>query len=279
MYGTKLCLGVSDSFGLTQKEQIKLIKEAGFDAFFIEWNKDLSLPEIKDYADSLNIEIQSVHAPFTKSADMWENGKKAEEAVNELLDCVSECAEAGVKIVVCHAIIGFDRFEPNETGAENFKKVIEEAKKSGVKIAFENTEGEMYLKRLMDEFKNYDNVGFCWDSGHEQCYNHSKDMLALYGDRLIATHLNDNLGISNFDGKIFWTDDLHLLPFDGIIDWKDAVIRLNKCGYNGILTLELSKTSKPGRHENDKYANMNISEYIAECYNRACRIAYLKRNV
>ena len=104
-------------------------------------------------------------------------------------------------------------------------------------------------------------------------------MLALYGDRLIATHLNDNLGISDFDGKIFWTDDLHLLPFDGIIDWKDAVIRLNKCGYNGILTLELSKTSKPGRHENDKYANMNISEYIAECYNRACRIAYLKRNV
>lgn len=45
-------------------------------------------------------------------------------------------------------------------------------------------------------------------------------MLDKYGDRLIATHLNDNLGVSDFDGKVTWTDDLHLLPFDGIIDWR-----------------------------------------------------------
>ena len=83
------------------------------------------------------------------------------------------------------------------------------AKERGVKVAFENTEGEEYLEALMDNFKDDDTVGFCWDTGHEMCYNHSQDMLAKYGDRLIATHINDNLGISDYDGKITWLDDLH----------------------------------------------------------------------
>lgn len=276
MYKTKLCLGVSNSFQTPVKEQIKLIKDAKFDAFFIDWTPKTVLKDIKEYADSLEIEIQSVHAPFEKSADMWTDGDAADAAVDELISCVGDCAEIGVPIVVCHAIIGFDKFTPNNAGVVNFRKVVEFAKEKGVKIAFENTEGEMYLEKLMNSFKDYDNVGFCWDSGHEQCYNFSQDMLAKYGSRLIATHLNDNLGISFSDGKTFWTDDLHLLPFDGIIDWKDAADRLNKCGYNDILTFELSKQSKPERHENDKYAKMPIEEYIAEVYNRACRFAFLK---
>lgn len=51
-----------------------------------------------------------------------------------------------------------------------------------------------------------DNVGFCLDAGHEMCYNHSADMLSLYGDRLIATHINDNLGIRDYGGKTTWID-------------------------------------------------------------------------
>ena len=128
----------------------------------------------------------------------------------------------------------------------------------------------------MDAFNGEETVGFCWDSGHEQCYNAYKDMLALYGDRLLGTHLNDNLGISRSDGKIFWTDDLHLLPFDGIIDWTDAVNRLNRVGYNGVLTFELAIHSKPDRHENDKYKDMGFIKYLAEVYARACRISHLK---
>ena len=103
-------------------------------------------------------------------------------------------------------------------------------------------------------------------------------MLELSGDRLIATHLNDNLGISDYNGRIFWTDDLHLLPFDGISDWQSIGQRLDKCGYSDILTFELSRASKPDRHENDKYANMKIEEYIAEAYSRACRVASLRNS-
>ena len=126
---------------------------------------------------------------------------------------------------------------------------------------------------IMEHFENNETVGFCWDSGHEMCYNYSKDILGEFGERLLVTHLNDNLGISRFDGTIFWTDDLHLLPYDGIGDWEDNVRRLKKARRVPILNLELSIRSKPNRHDNDIYAKMTPEEYYAEAYNRACRIA------
>ena len=126
----------------------------------------------------------------------------------------------------------------------------------------------------MEHFKGNDTVGFCWDSGHEMCYNHSADILGAFGDRLIMTHLNDNLGISRFDGMIFWTDDLHLLPYDGIADWDDAVRRLKIARHIPILNFELNIASKPNRHENDVYGQMTLTQYYTEAYKRACRIAY-----
>jgi sugar phosphate isomerase/epimerase len=157
---------------------------------------------------------------------------------------------------------------------KNFDEIVSYAEKYSIKIAFENTEGEEYLFALMEHFKNTDTVGFCWDSGHEMCYNHSQDLLSKYGDRLIMTHINDNLGISRFDGKTFWTDDLHLLPFDGIADWDYNVMRLKKSKHLDILNFELNINSKPERHENDVYEQMTLEQYFTEAYKRACKIAY-----
>lgn len=275
MYKTKLCLGTSGQFGISVEEQIRLFKKTGFEGFFSGWDNDLK--KYRKVADEEGLIFQSVHAPFGNAAKMWNDDENAKQAIDELVRCVRDCAEVNVPILIVHPFIGFEKNNvPTQEGIENFGIVVEEAKRDNVKIAFENVEGEEYLKALMDAFATYENVGFCWDTGHEQCYNRGKDMLSLYGDRLIATHINDNLGVSDFDGKIFWTDDLHLLPFDGIIDWKRAVERLNNCGYNDILTFELNKFGKPNRHENDKYAKMTIEEYIAECYIRACKVAYLK---
>ena len=280
MYKTKLCLGTSRSFGISIEDQIALFKATGFEAFFTEYNDNVK--KYRELADELGMIYQSIHAPFWNNKmrifDMWKVGEEADRAVEELLRCVKDCADVNVPIMILHTYAGFGESEgPNEVGIENFRKVVEEAAKRNVKIAFENTEGEEYLAALMDAFVDYDNVGFCWDTGHELCYNRGKDMTALYGDRLIATHINDNLGIKDFNGNnITNIDDLHLLPFDGINDWNSIAHRLNKCGFDDILTFELIKLSKPNRHENDKYSNMKLEEYVAEAYARACRLAALK---
>lgn len=279
MEQTKLCLGTLSNVEMPDEEQIVLFREMGFDGFFINWNRDTDVKKIKRVADECGMMFQSIHAPFYKISDvLWQGGEEAGQAIETLIACARDCAQNGVPIMVCHAFIGFDRddIKPNPIGVENYRKVVEAARDLGVKIAFENTEGEEYLAALMDAFRDYDNVGFCWDTGHEMCYNHSKDMMALYGDRLLCTHIEDNLGISDYNGTIFWTDDLHLLPFDGAADWQSIVHRLNRHSYQGELTFELNKHSKPNRHENDVYVKMSMEEYVCEAFKRACKVAMMK---
>ena len=276
MNKTKLCLGLG-GFGMTAVEQIRYFKKLGFEGFFSGWSLGEDLGEYRKVADEEGMIYQSVHAPFMNAAKMWKSKEEAQEAIDELIACLKDTAKVNVPIMVCHPFIGFEDHDPTECGIENYREVVEVTKELGVKVAIENTEGQEYLEALMEAFKDEDMVGFCWDTGHEMCYNRSEDLLAKFGDKLICTHINDNLGIKDYDGEITWIDDLHLLPFDGIADWEDIVHRMNKCGYNDILTFELTTGSKPGRHENDKYAKMGTDEYLAEAYARACRVAVLKQ--
>ncbi len=275
MYKQLLALSTNSDFGPPLPEQLELIKKAGFDGFCTDWRPNADIRAVAEKAKELGLIFQSIHAPFGKSADMWHADSEArKEAVEELKECVRACAENKVPIMVAHVYIGFyDGKEPNEQGLESYGEVIKEAERLGVKIAFENTEGDEYLAAVMSRFGSSEAVGFCWDSGHEMCYNYSRDLLALYGDKLIATHINDNLGIKDFGGKITWHDDLHLLPFDGIADWDRSMARLDKCGFDSIMTFELNTASKPDRHENDVYRKMGLESYLAEAYKRACRLA------
>ena len=275
MYRHLMAMGTSEAFGVPIDEQIRLLKKTGFEGFFTLWKPEYPINEWAALARELGMIYQSVHAPFGGVADLWRSDKeKAEMAEKELIDCIHSCSENGIGLMISHCYIGFDGIvDITEEGLARYGRIIDEAERCGVNIAFENTEGEEYLFALLESFGDRKNIGFCLDTGHEMCYNYGKNLLELFGDKLIATHINDNLGIKDYNGKIFWHDDLHLLPFDGIRDWKETAERFRSCNYKGILTFELCKSSKPDRHENDKYDRMSLPEYFAECYARACRFA------
>ena len=204
--------------------------------------------------------LNSVHAPFTTVHHMWDEDKADAELQNQLA-CLKETAECGIPVMVCHAWIGFEPEKPTEAGVENFRKLLQEAHKLGVKIALENTEGEGYLRMLFDHLKNEPALGFCLDTGHEYCYNYAKDLLAEFGP-LIYIHVNDNLGITG--DSIFWLDDAHLIPFDGIVDFDRVANRLAKLGFTDTLTCELTTANKPGRNTHDQYAGLSCEEYLAK---------------
>ena len=276
MHGVKLCLALNDHFPLEREEQIRTLRQIGFEGFFSNWRSSADVTKLRKVADEEGMIYQSIHAPFQKMDRLWEKTEETEPAIQTQLECLRACADNGIPLMVAHAFIGFLKHQPTQEGLENFERMVREAEKLGVRIAFENTEGEEYLAALMEHFRGNSTVGFCWDSGHEMCYNHSKDMLALYGDRLLGTHLDDNLGIRDYQGRITFLDDLHLLPFDGIADWQKIADRLNQHGFDGILTFELLNFSKPNRHENEAYQQMDIHEYLTLAYMRACRGAALK---
>ncbi len=275
MYRHLMAMSTSESYGAPIEEQIRLLKKTGFEGFFTPWKREYPIADWAALAKELGMIYQSIHAPFGGVADLWRSNKEeADKAEKELIDCIHSCSENGIGLMISHCYIGFDGIvDITEEGFARYGRIIDEAERFGVNIAFENTEGEEYLFALLERYGNRKNVGFCLDTGHEMCYNFGKNLLEFFGDKFIATHINDNLGIKDYNGKIFWHDDLHLLPFDGIRDWKELADRFRKCGYKGILTFELNKKSKPDRHENDKYDRMPLEEYFAEAYARACRFA------
>lgn len=242
-------------------EVLDIIKEAGFEAVSPQWTEDVC--EVIERAKELGFEIQSLHGPYAWSVGMWrDDPEKREHGKAELIEALTVCRKYDIPVMVTHIWLGFDyTFGETKYGLKNYGEVIDVAREYGVKIAFENTEGDEYLDALFDFFKDDDTVGFCWDSGHENCYNRC-DLLGKYGDRLIMTHLNDNMGMTG--EKIFWTDDLHMLPFDGTVDWEDAVSRLKKAKKQDIINFEL----KFG----DRYKNTSYEEYFKEAYKRAKKI-------
>lgn len=274
MWKQKIGISLTNSYPIATAEVVKIVAEAGFDAISPEWQEGVDLQPIVDRAKACGLHLQSLHAPFGLANRMW-GQTDADAALGELLASLEVCRQYQFPVLVVHAWIGFDYSDkPTECGLFNFKKLVDKAREYGIQIAFENTEGEEFLFALMEYFKDDDSVGFCWDSGHEMCYNHSQPLLDRFGNKLLITHLNDNLGISRFDGRTFWTDDLHLLPFDGIADWNVNCERLRQARKLEYLNFELNIRSKPNRHENDVYMQMPLEQYFSEAYKRACRIAW-----
>ena len=165
-----VCLATSPTFGMDVLDQIAFFKQVGFDAFFTGRNADLI--QCREQAEKCGIVYQSVHAPNDKTQFLWENSEGSREMISAWLDCVEDCANAAVPIMVLHPFRFVDRLGiPKEHGVENLLPVVERAAKRGVKIAIENCEGEDYLGTLLDAFADCDHVGFCWDTGHLQSWD------------------------------------------------------------------------------------------------------------
>lgn len=264
-----ICINLRDDFKISYPETLKVIKKSGFDGFFAAYEKEF-LEEIHKAARSENLKFSSIHGPCFSICDvMWKEDKeKAAEAYKKLLECLTDCARYEVPIMVSHVYVGDYNIVgiPSDSGLELYAKLVRDAERLGVKIAFENTEGEEYLKAVIDNIKS-PYAGFCWDSGHEMCYNGMRDLLSLYGENLLYTHLNDNYGLDTESGLIDCTVDRHLLPFDGIADWKSIAERLKKKNYQGDLTFEL----KP--FNTDRYNFKTAEEYFKEAYRRARAVA------
>ncbi len=76
-------------------------------------------------------------------------------------------------------------------------------------------------------------MGICLDLGHARIDPHGGDVveaIEVDAGHLLAIDVHDNRGRS----------DDHLVPFDGAIDWPAALTAVQKVGYDGALTFELS---------------------------------------
>ncbi len=270
----KICTDINPGFKDVSFETcVDAIAKAGFDGIFTGWTPG-DMARRAAVIRGRGLYFQSVHSPFKRVHKIWEDCEEGETVIDELIDCITECAACGVPIVVIHPIIGMDKHTPTELGIARFRHLADEAQKLGIMLAFENVEGIEYLEKIIADLGAHPAVAFCWDTGHEMCYNSCMDVPALYGDKLICTHLNDNMGQTD-PNVVTWLDDSHLMPFDGIADWQGIAARLDRAGYSGELTFEMSLNSKPGKNTHDIYKHLDIYGYFAQLHDRAMQFAQL----
>jgi len=255
-------------YELPIKERFDLIKSAGFDAVGLwcdDWFGWTGHREYPDIARTAGLHVVDGHAPFARDYDfvnaLWYDNLDGETTYETYLRTINECSEDGIANLIVHLNVNYGEFiapPPNELGALRIKRLVEAAEKRNVTIALENIDDHSFLAYVFERI-NSPNLGFCYDVGHRHCEEPNVDLLALYGDKLVALHLHDNDG----------SGDQHRLPFEGNIDWQEQMPKIAAAGYNGPITLE-STNGAPGSFvQGDRNA---IEEWLHKAYSAAKRL-------
>lgn len=247
-------------------EAVRLLHQTGFDAVAFNWKAGVDLAAGINAARALGMLVQYLHAPQGFYHPLWV--EEEPEILRLLLQGLEDCRRWDISMYVMHVCSDFVDITPNLTvGAKNFKRITDTAARYGIAVAFENTEKPAYLETIMNLYRDDANIGFCWDSGHEQCYTPAEDILRRHGHRLLVTHLNDNMGMSTDMANSM--DDVHLIPGDGIANWDHQLARLRQAAPLDILTFELKRVSKPGRQKVHLYDHMDVETFFTAAYDSA----------
>ena len=267
----KLGFSLESKYSLPTPQVIALLRQAGFSALSPVWTDFETLCVMAEQAKQQDMFLQSLHAPPKDIDRLWQPQRPESAAMQAaMLESLDACARLQIPTLVVHGWQGLEySFPDTPLDFSFFDKLVATARQLGVAIAFENLEGEEYLAALLARYRGESHVGYCWDSGHDHCYPHKLDFLAQFGDRLMMTHLNDNMGFRGEGGKPVSRDDMHILPYDGIIDWPRQFQRLKAARPQDTLNFEIKTVS----HRLPTYPQWTLEQLIAEAGNRARRIA------
>lgn len=242
--------GIIDVFsGIEYDEMLPLLKKHGFDGFFSRHDFAAVPEKIKGcrlLADKYNMIYETSHSTIPGCTSLWLDGNDGDDYIATLAKCIDNCADFNIPILVIHIELEKHKDNNFEKGFKRLGNIVDYAYKKGVKLAFENINSAEYLIDTLKHFKE-ENVGFCYDCGHNFCYTPDVEYLDIVGNRLVCTHIHDNNGDS----------DSHLIPFEGSFNFEKMCEKLASADYKGNLTLEMSYTSYADRFTKD--------EFIKEC--------------
>ena len=209
-------------------KQIGLMLDNGFETTFCMSDAE-NAQEIITTGQKAGLRFETLHGPLGDINNMWKDDPSGEWTFGKILSAVKLCAGNGIPVLVVHLSVGRPAPIINDVGNFRYDALMEQARKHGVKIAFENSR---CLGNIAAALERYEDACFCWDVGHEHCFTPGLPFLPYFADRVAALHLHDNL--CELDG------DLHRIPFDGKIDYERVAKELAASAYRSSIMLELS---------------------------------------
>jgi len=201
-------------------------------------------------AEAIGIAMPQVHLLMAANLATADDAKREQDLAVAMRE-VELCARMGITAGVIHP--GGDRpptlaeLEAERSRRiESFARLGTHAAHYGVSIAVENTydkgpldnaaHGQRRFGSIIPELLELidavgmPNLGVCYDTGHGLLQGVSMaEAVRQCGELLIATHIDDNDGIS----------DQHICPGYGKVDWAPGVAALREIGYEGIFNIEI----------------------------------------
>lgn len=226
---------------------IPMIREAGFEVVSLGPNPGYSglmtapgRAALLKLLGTNGLALDSIHAPWSGDGPLLFSleDNRRREGMRQCELAMDAASELECKILVIHLLYG--TLPHGQPPGPVRDKMIEQGRRSvsalaaygagrGVKLALENGEDPYYDMVLEDFMAEFDdaNIGFCYDSGHENLNGKCFRLLEKFGRRLFTVHIHDNTGT-----------DAHTLPFEGAIDWDGFRKVFHSLGYCGNLHLE-----------------------------------------
>ncbi len=248
------------------EENIKAMKDVGFDYTFFAWKKDMDFSERIKLYEKYDISLDSLHAPFMGLNCMWNSNKAdGDDYVKMLCECIDDAKKFNAPNVVMHPISGDSVPFSSKIGIERWKRIIDYAITNNIKICFENVEYSELLGIVMAEFGN--DVGFCYDTGHESTNDPGINFMKLFGDRLACTHIHDNYGLSYLVTPVLH-GDCHMIPLDATIDFNRIMKDIRDVDYKGVLMLECNRHGML-----NTYSDCTVYEFYKKSFDALTKIA------
>jgi len=227
------------AYDIPIEEQIPLISEAGFTHISLGQNRshfDYMLKEnrrkLLKHLNKYYLRIDTIHGPEADTV-----------GVDELTSIAEAAIALEVPVVVLHpGPFDFDKDQLDLRLSElrrTCKQIGDISRQTGVTFALENVmpgPATELVKGIILE-NDIGNIGFCYDSSHDQIGGpHSFDLLLELRDRLKAVHLSDRV-------KEFVD---HVIPGEGFIHWDIlcSILRASKLAFPLLLEVMITNSSE-----------------------------------
>lgn len=245
---------------MCDKEAIRIIAEAGFDAFdySVSVHGDDSpvygenykeyVAELMEVAEKYHIPCNQAHAHYP--SNIWGDEEYNEKAFWKVTRSMEIASIMGAKIIVVHPLTDYpntlDEEKVMQMNLDFFNRLLPYCKQYNIKVAVENIymhderrksndpKACSFAKELAYYLDQLDSEWFvaCLDLGHCGVVGEETDhaIRVLGKKRLQALHVHDN----NYEV------DQHYIPYRGQMDWDKIYEAFAEIGYEGDFTFETS---------------------------------------
>ena len=215
-----------------------------------DYRSEAAVAELGRWLGETGLRLNSVHAPITDvfggpgPRTTYSNAVTAsdrrEAAIRETEAALGIATRIPFDLLVLHlgTPANMKNADDNHRSAatRSLDEICQLAEPLGVRVAIEVIPNRLSdassLVSILESELEGSRTGICLDFGHAHLMGEVADAVETVAEHIITTHVHDNHG----------RDDEHLVPYRGSIDWDQALVTMQKIGYEGTYLMELAGT-------------------------------------